>query len=314
MVKPALSLLAAAVLAVLLSGPAAADDRERRARAALALADALTPAAAPAPRPAAPPPAARSYADGYAEAQLRAKPLVVFVGCEVQKCEGAICSRVDADRFGEVKAPAVVVGYPAGSGLLMEAALPCPASPAEIEKAVGHAARKMAAPTPPKAMPAAPKPLDWKVSAPAAPAGGDGLDEVNAKRAAAGLRPFVRDDGLTTAAKGCAEFRAAYQLFGHTSNDFAFVPAGVSCSAAGCAAYPASYGWMSCCTYDRYDRAGAYWAAGADGKRYMHLFVGRGGAAAPPAAPPPAVAPGWEWSPAIQPYYAGGVYCLPGRA
>src|SRR5919109_3470726 len=30
---------------------------------------------------------------------------------------------------------------------------------------------------------------------------GDGLDDVNAKRAAAGLRPFVRDEALTQAAR-----------------------------------------------------------------------------------------------------------------
>jgi hypothetical protein len=102
---------------------------------------------------------------------------------------------------------------------------------------------------------------------------GDGLDEVNAKRAASGLRPFIRDEGLTQAARSCAEFRAAHGLFGHTGNDFAFVPAGTSASSAGCAAYPAGYGWMSCCTYDNYTYAGAAWVTGRDGQRYMHLFV-----------------------------------------
>lgn len=102
---------------------------------------------------------------------------------------------------------------------------------------------------------------------------GDGLDEVNAKRAARGLRPFVRDDGLTQAAQACAGFRARHGLFGHTSNDFGFVPAGSSASSAGCAAYPASYGWMSCCVYDNYTYGGAAWVTGSDGKRYMHLFV-----------------------------------------
>jgi hypothetical protein len=102
---------------------------------------------------------------------------------------------------------------------------------------------------------------------------GDGLDEVNAKRAAAGLRPYLRDEGLAAAARGCAEYRAAYGLFGHTNNDFGFVPPGTSASSAGCAAYPAGYGWMSCCTYDNYTYAGAAWVTGRDGKRYMHLFV-----------------------------------------
>ncbi len=101
----------------------------------------------------------------------------------------------------------------------------------------------------------------------------DGLAEVNAKRAGRGLRPFVRDDGLTQAARACAAFRAERGLFGHTSNDFAFVPPGASASSAGCAAYPASYGWMSCCVYESYTHAGAAWVTGADGRRYMHLFV-----------------------------------------
>jgi hypothetical protein len=102
---------------------------------------------------------------------------------------------------------------------------------------------------------------------------GDGLDEVNAKRAARGLRPFIRDEGLTQAAQACAAYRAAYGLFGHTSNDFAFAPAGTPVSSTGCAAYPASYGWMSCCTYDNYTYAGAAYVTGPDGRRFMHLFV-----------------------------------------
>jgi hypothetical protein len=109
--------------------------------------------------------------------------------------------------------------------------------------------------------------------APASVADGDGLDEVNAQRAARGLRPYIRDDGLTQAARACAQFRAAHGLFGHTANDFAFLPAGAFASAAGCAAYPASYGWMSCCVYEGHTYAGAAYVTGRDGKRYMHLFV-----------------------------------------
>ena len=104
-------------------------------------------------------------------------------------------------------------------------------------------------------------------------AGSDALDEVNAKRAARGLRPYVRDEGLTQAARACAAFRAGHRLFGHTSNDFSFVPPGTAASSAGCAAYPASYGWMSCCVYENYTYGGAAWVMGPDGQRYMHLFV-----------------------------------------
>jgi hypothetical protein len=102
---------------------------------------------------------------------------------------------------------------------------------------------------------------------------GDGLDEVNAKRAARGLRPFIRDAGLTQAASACAAFRAERGLFGHTSNDFAFLPPGATAASTGCAAYPASYGWMSCCVYEGYAFAGAAWVTGRDGRRYMHLLV-----------------------------------------
>ena len=101
----------------------------------------------------------------------------------------------------------------------------------------------------------------------------DALDEVNATRARRGLPPFMRDENLTRGAMGCAQARAARLSFGHTSNDFAFQPPGTPCSATGCAAYPSSYGWMSCATYDSYRSAGAAWAMGVDGKRYMSLFV-----------------------------------------
>jgi hypothetical protein len=61
----------------------------------------------------------------------------------------------------------------------------------------------------------------------------------------------VRDDNLVTAAAGCADYRAQRLIQGHTSNDFAFVPAGSSARAAGCAAWPQGESWGSCCTYDR---------------------------------------------------------------
>jgi hypothetical protein len=107
----------------------------------------------------------------------------------------------------------------------------------------------------------------------AAPSGDDALAEVNAVRAARGLQPFIKDDDLTIAARTAAQYRARTLCAGHTSNDFACLPAGCSASAAGCAAWHPSWGWGSCCTYDNFTYAGAAWAAGGDGRRYMHLFV-----------------------------------------
>src|SRR5262245_26779899 len=101
----------------------------------------------------------------------------------------------------------------------------------------------------------------------------DALDEVNAVRVARGLHPFAKDDNLTRAAAGCAEFRAERLMAGHTANDFAAVPAGSFASAAGCAAWDPGMGWGACCTYDNYTYAGAAYMTGRDGRRYMHLFV-----------------------------------------
>lgn len=104
----------------------------------------------------------------------------------------------------------------------------------------------------------------------------DALHEVNAKRAARGLRPYIRDDGLTEGARRLALARARSRIFGHvTTNggDFAYLPAGARADVAGCAAYPPEYGWLSCAIYDNYTYAGAAWVMGSDGKRYMHLFA-----------------------------------------
>jgi len=103
--------------------------------------------------------------------------------------------------------------------------------------------------------------------------GSDALAEVNAKRAARGLRPLIPDPALTEGARACAAARAARGLFGHTENDFAFLPPGARASSAGCAAYPDSFGWMSCCVYENATYGGAAWVRGRDGRRFMHLFV-----------------------------------------
>lgn len=104
----------------------------------------------------------------------------------------------------------------------------------------------------------------------------EALDEVNAIRAASGLPPYQRDDGLTVAAKAAATFRAARFIAGHTTNDFAFLPAGASAPAAGCAANGPEHGFMACAMFDDYQFAGAAFVIGIDGRAYCHLFV-RGG-------------------------------------
>jgi hypothetical protein len=107
----------------------------------------------------------------------------------------------------------------------------------------------------------------------AAHAGADALDEVNAARARRGLPAFQRDEALFLAASKAADFRAARHIEGHTSNDFVFVPQGGHATAAGCAAWTPDWGWGSCCTYESWRYAGAAWAMGRDGRRYMHLYV-----------------------------------------
>lgn len=105
----------------------------------------------------------------------------------------------------------------------------------------------------------------------------DALGEVNAKRATRGLRPYIRDEGLTQAARAAARYRADRLMFGHVADtnlgDFRFLPPGVKAASAGCAAYPAHMGWLSCDIWEANTYAGAAWALGRDGKRYMHIFV-----------------------------------------
>jgi hypothetical protein len=104
-------------------------------------------------------------------------------------------------------------------------------------------------------------------------AGVDALSEVNAARAARGLRPFIKDASLTAGAVNVADFRAKYLIQGHTVDDFHGLPSGAVATAAGCAAWEPSWGWGACCTYENYTYAGAAWSQGKDGRRYMHLFV-----------------------------------------
>lgn len=101
----------------------------------------------------------------------------------------------------------------------------------------------------------------------------ESLAEVNTARAKRHLPAFVYDDGLATGAAKCATYRAMHLIDGHTKNDFSFLPANVWADGAGCAAWYDMYGWGACFTYENYRYAGAAWARGSDGKRYMHLFV-----------------------------------------
>jgi len=125
----------------------------------------------------------------------------------------------------------------------------------------------------PKSVPPAAAP---GVAPPAPTPGTDALAEVNAKRAARGLRPYVNDPLLARAAQAAASFRAQHRMFGHVTGgmgDFAFLPPGAHAASAGCAAYPPSYGFMACTVYESYTYAGAAKVRGPDGKDYCHIFV-----------------------------------------
>jgi hypothetical protein len=183
------------------------------------------------------------YTAAYAASMKDRLPLIVFVGQPAREVAGT--RAVTVTTFPDAAAPSVVVGVVRDTEMVRKD-LSATANAPDIQAAITN------------------------LSAPALP---DALDEVNATRAARGLAPFIRDDNLTAAAAGCAEFRAARLMAGHTSNDFAALPPGTSASASGCAAWPVGLGWGSCCTYDRYTYAGAAYAMGRDGRRYMHLFV-----------------------------------------
>lgn len=116
---------------------------------------------------------------------------------------------------------------------------------------------------------------------PMSPASGDdALPRVNADRAARGLPPFRPDPGLQAAAESAARYRATFRIAGHVGGgmgDFAFLPPGTQCDAAGCGALEPSWGFQACCKWDSYSHAGAATVAGADGRAYHHIFVRGGG-------------------------------------
>lgn len=102
----------------------------------------------------------------------------------------------------------------------------------------------------------------------------DALDEVNAKRASMGLKPFIKDKLLTQAALACAKQRAARLIAGHLpESDFSYLPSGGQAVSAGCGAMEDSWGWNTCCYDGNYTYAGAAWVRGSNGERFMHIFV-----------------------------------------
>ena len=116
-----------------------------------------------------------------------------------------------------------------------------------------------------------------KQVAPTETGSNDALAEVNAYRAKRGLPPFQHDPQLTKAALAAATKRAARGIHGHLpESDFSCLPIGATADAAGCGALEDSWGWGTCCMDDNYSHAGAAWVRGADGLRYMHLFVRNG--------------------------------------
>ena len=104
----------------------------------------------------------------------------------------------------------------------------------------------------------------------------DALDQLNAQRKARGLRPYIRDEGLTRGAMAAAKYRAQHLIQGHVmwgGGDFAFLPRGVHAPVAGCAAWPNDGQFGSCEMYGtRYRYAGAATCIGPNGQAFHHLF------------------------------------------
>jgi hypothetical protein len=188
-----------------------------------------------------------AYRKAYSATMKDGLPCLVFVGQPAREISGT--RSITVESFPDASSPCVVVGV-VRDGEMLRKDLASTATTKDIHATIASLATPATSPV-------------WA----------EALDEVNAVRAARGLPPYVRDDNLTAAAAGCAEFRATRLIAGHTANDFAALPPGTQASSAGCAAWDPSMGWGSCCTYDRYTYGGAAYAIGRDGRRYMHLFV-----------------------------------------
>lgn len=138
------------------------EDRDRAARAALALTAPAKKLAAAAPKPRE---VGAEYATAYARAVEQAKPLVVYVGCKADhKAPGAVPAKADA--LPGVKGPAAVVMYPRGDGMLVHRVMECPVDDAELQNAIKDAVKKSnTGVTGKNADKPAPKPLDWQIRA-----------------------------------------------------------------------------------------------------------------------------------------------------
>lgn len=171
---PRLAIAVLAILALAVVGRSrchGADDtqaeRDRKAKAAIAVARSMPapkavatgPSVAPAPRPVTP----KDYATGHKESLTDQSVLVVYVACDGPRIDGAITCVTKNETFGQVKGPAVVIGYPMGDRLYVEKVIPCPADPESLTKAVKDAARKIDGKGPAKQMPAAPRPLNLQI-------------------------------------------------------------------------------------------------------------------------------------------------------
>lgn len=128
--------------------------------------------------------------------------------------------------------------------------------------------------TPATAAQAASAPIPGTIAPAKVP--GDPLAQVNARRAARGLRPYIADPGLTEAATAAVQYRARLRIRGHVQGgmgDFRFLPAGVEARAAGADWYGATEEFATCAMTDNYTYAGAASAVGPDGQWYHQLFV-----------------------------------------
>lgn len=157
------ALVCAALLTPLVPVARAAEpdtERDRKARVALALAGAGSPSVAPMPRAV----TTKDYAAGVKLATEQNRPLVVYVGCKGDHVTpaGAVVAR--AETLPDVDGPAAVVLYPVGADLYQHAVMPCPVEEERLAQAVKAAAKKVDAPAK-SGDKAAPKPLEWDISA-----------------------------------------------------------------------------------------------------------------------------------------------------